>query len=70
MSLEYIRKTYNVPAFRGTRVRIYRQPGVITGSYGAYLRVVLDGEKRRRKYHPTDQVEYLGIPAKQAKGER
>jgi hypothetical protein len=65
MSMEYIRRTYNVPAKRGARVRVDWYPpepereGVITGAYGALLRVRLDGEVRRRLAHPTWRVEYL-----------
>lgn len=65
MSLKNIRKAYNVPAFRGTRVRVSSPYpgglGTITSSDRQYIRVRLDGEKRVRRYHPTDRVEYLGI---------
>lgn len=66
MSLERIRKVYNVPAFRGTRVRVSSPypgaMGTVTASDRDYIRVRLDGESRSRRYHPTDRVEYLGMP--------
>lgn len=34
MSMEYIRRAYNVPAKRGQRVRFQGKPGTITGSKG------------------------------------
>jgi hypothetical protein len=60
MSLDYIRKTYSVPAFRGRRIRYRSGPeGVITGSNGAYLRVKLDGDNHPGLFHPTWKIEYL-----------
>jgi len=41
MSLEYIRKYYNVPAKRGRTVRYRGKSGHITKSIGPYLRVLL-----------------------------
>ena len=65
MSLEYIRRTYGVPAKRGSRVRVDWYPpepareGTITGSRQAHLRIRLDGEKHSRTVHPTWRIEYL-----------
>lgn len=62
MSMDYIRRTYKVPAKRGARVRVnwgHPAEGVITGAAGARLRIRLDGEKRSRTAHPTWCVEYL-----------
>ena len=75
MSLKNIRKAYNVPAFRGMRVRVSSprpagQTGTITTSDGPYIRILLDGAKKSRRYHPIDRAEYLGIPIEMAKGER
>ena len=50
--MEYIRRTYGVPAKRGGRVDYRGQKGTITGSDGAYLLIRLDGEKRSKRYHP------------------
>jgi len=60
MSLEDIRYRYGVPAKRGGRVRYNRKlEGTITGSYGAHLRVRIDGDRFSMKYHPTWEMEYL-----------
>lgn len=63
MSMDYIRKTYNVPAKRGGRVE-YTHPkparmGTIIGADGARLRIRLDGEKFVGRYHPTWELRYL-----------
>ena len=55
--LEYIRKTYNVCAFKGVRVAVKALTGpvkfgTITGSSNAYVLVKLDGESRAFSYHP------------------
>jgi len=64
MSLAYIREAYNVPAFRGRRVRFdiglgLHREGVITGSKNAYLRVRFDPERDIRLMHPTWSLTYL-----------
>lgn len=61
--LQYIRRTYNVPAYRGRRVR-YTWPnppkeGRIVCASAARLRVKFDGEKRCVTLHPTWELEYL-----------
>ena len=71
MSMDYIRKTYGVPAKRGARIAytgsviLGRVFGTIVGTQGAYLRVRMDdghpGE--RVTMHPTWHVEYLETPA-------
>ena len=71
MSMEYIRRTYGVPATRGGRV-IYTDangkawPGVITAARSGRLLVRLDdnltSSRARAKLHPTWQVEYLKTP--------
>ena len=57
--MEYIRKCYQVPAKQGGRVRYKGKLGTIVGSYGAYLRIRLDGENQAGNYHPTWKIEYL-----------
>lgn len=68
MSLRYIRKTYQVPAKRGMRVRYTDEGGVIwngtiTSARGSHLRVLVDdrvpGYRGRLILHPTHRVEYL-----------
>jgi hypothetical protein len=60
-SMEYIRKTYNVPAKRGARIRFQgRKVGRILSARGPHLRVQWDGLPRRTGLiHPTWAVEYL-----------
>lgn len=63
MSMEYIRKTYNVPAKRGSRV-IYsgdgkEEYGTIVSARGGYLNIRLDGAKRPLPFHPTWKLRYL-----------
>ena len=57
--MEYIRKTYNVPARRGGRVLYGGRPGVITSADGPYLRIRLDGGNRTGRYHPSYQLVYI-----------
>ena len=62
MSMEYIRKTYNVPAKRGTKVKIscdrdIEFDGVIVASKGARLKIRVNG--RIGTYHPSYCIEYL-----------
>ena len=68
MSMEYIRKTYGVPAKRGGRIRFTDTHKVvwnctIKSARGAYLMVLVDdrvpGYRGRKKLHPTWHVEYL-----------
>lgn len=68
--LQYIRACYNVPAFRGRRVRYtWEDPpkeGRIVMARGARLGVMFDGDKRMTTLHPTWELQYLSG----AKGER
>ena len=61
MSLAYIRKTYNVPARIGGRVRYGEkgQLGTITGVAGAHLMIKLDDAEHPSHFHPTWRLEYL-----------
>lgn len=63
MSLEYIRKTYGVPAQFGGRV-VYtgngrEQLGTITGVDMAHLLIKLDDDTRPRRFHPTWELRHL-----------
>ena len=64
MSMEYIRKTYNVPAKRGGRIRFQGRDGIIVGTRDARLRAHFDGIGTVA-LHPTWEIEYL--PSKPAK---
>lgn len=62
-NMEYIRKTYGVPAKRGARVKYTggKEPcfGSVTSSDGCYLRIKMDDEKHTGLYHPTWKIEYI-----------
>lgn len=73
MSLDYIRRYYGVPAWRGMRVEYcgsdnVRRKGVVTGASHAYVRIRLDGEKHSRPYHPQDDylIYLTGCPRRAA----
>lgn len=64
MSMEYIRKTYDVPAKRGGRVEYTGRGrsdfGTIRSARGGYLRIQIDGFKHALSFHPTWKLRYLG----------
>lgn len=72
MSMEYIRKTYGVPAKRGGRIRygtaLCAPIGTIVGSRGQYLRVRMDAGGLTLTLHPTDHMVYLEPKSEGAKG--
>jgi hypothetical protein len=74
MSMDYIRRSYGVPAKRGARVTWWacmtdRQvQGTIVGARGHYLRIRLDDEARTRTLHPTWRLGYHETPNVRAKG--
>jgi hypothetical protein len=63
MNLDYIRRTYDVEAHLGARVRYTgeKQPqlGTIQGAQGAHVLIKLDGQREAMPYHPTWELEYL-----------
>jgi len=66
VALEYVRETYQVPAYVGARVRYtggkYPMDGTITGERAGMIRVRLDGHKRAYNFHPKWEMEYLPSP--------
>jgi hypothetical protein len=70
VSMDYIRRTYGVPARRGARVQYdgvtVGQPpllGTITSATNSgHIRVRFDGERRTHKLHPTWALVYLKTP--------
>lgn len=68
MSMDYIRKTYSVPAKRGGRVEYTGcgavERGTITSADGAYLCIRLDGAKQAAHFHPTWKLRYLPVSDK------
>lgn len=64
MSLEYIRKRYQVPARRGARIKFSPCAGIIKEGFvvaasGKYIRVRFTDFRRTVLLHPSWQVEYL-----------
>lgn len=62
-AMEWIAKTYCVPAKRNARVEYTGggspQHGTIVGANGPHLMIRLDGETRPRPYHPTWKLRFL-----------
>jgi hypothetical protein len=59
MCMKYITEYYKVPAMRGARILFRGRPAKIVGSSGASLLIVLDGQKKSIKVHPTWEMTYL-----------
>lgn len=63
MSMEYIRKTYGVPAMRGGRIEYsgkgFLQTGTIKSAKNGRLKVLMDGDKNAGSYHPTWNIRYI-----------
>ncbi len=64
--MNYIQQNYKVPAEIGRRVRSTGEgtpkEGVITECSGQYIYIHFDGDKKPRgPYHPTSEIEYLGM---------
>lgn len=70
MSLDYIRKTYRVPAKFGGRVVYTGTPeqaqGTIVGAKQQYVLVQMDGTDQAAPYHPTWELMYLEASNDQA----
>ncbi|HHF7341033.1 TPA: hypothetical protein ACPSKZ_000700 [Legionella anisa] len=58
MTMAYIRSKYNVPARKGVQVKVGDKLGVITGTHGFLLMILLDGDKHATPHHPTYEIEY------------
>ena len=71
MSMEYIRKTYGVPAKRGARIEYQPEGekrswrGTITSAQDMYLRIRRDGDvcTYPAPFHPTWGMTYLSPSA-------
>lgn len=64
MSMEWIRRNYNVPARRGGRIEYTGggsspRLGTIKSVDGAHLMILLDGSKHAMPFHPTWEIRYL-----------
>ena len=61
-TMEWIRRTYDVPARHGMRIEYDGKPATIVGAGGGYLRFRIDGEKRRTVGHPCYRIVYPAVP--------
>lgn len=74
--MEYIRRTYGVPAKRGMRIeymsgRDYElMDGTIVGSKGGYLRIRLDGNRHSGLFHPTYNLVYFTPNGRHSTGDQ
>lgn len=64
MSMEFIRKAYDVPAHRGARIEYTdgkgcKFKGTIKSSKCGRLRIQLDKSPVRLNFHPTHNMRYL-----------
>lgn len=66
MSMDWVQKTYGVPARRGGRVEYTGgaapQLGTIKSASGGRLNIQLDGAKHAMPFHPTWELRYLDAP--------
>ena len=61
-TMEWIRRTYDVPARHGMRIEYDGKPATIVGTRGPYLAFRVDGEKRIAADHPTYRIVYPAVP--------
>ena len=61
-TMEWIRRTYDVPARHGMRIEYDGKPATIVGTRGPYLAFRIDGEKRIAADHPTYRIVYPAVP--------
>ncbi|MCM8555674.1 hypothetical protein [Streptomyces sp. STCH 565 A] len=61
-TMEWIRRTYDVPARHGMRIEYDGKPATIVGAGGGYLRFRVDGEKHRTVGHPCYRIVYPAVP--------
>lgn len=61
-TMEWIRRTYDVPARHGMRIEFDGQPATIIGTRGPYLAFRIDGEKYRTVGHPCYRIVYPAVP--------
>ena len=59
MSAECVRNYYKVNYKQGDRVTVNGKPGTITSFPQQYINVLLDGETKPSKCHPTWKVELI-----------
>lgn len=60
--MEWIRRTYDVPARHCMRIEYDGKPATIVGTRGPYLAFRIDGEKRITADHPAYRIVYPAVP--------
>ncbi|MFJ7111740.1 hypothetical protein ACIQW4_01000 [Streptomyces albogriseolus] len=61
-TMEWIRRTYDVPARHGMRIEYDGKPATIVGTRGPHLAFRVDGEKHITISHPCYRIVYPPIP--------
>ncbi|MER7623881.1 hypothetical protein [Streptomyces sp. NPDC126503] len=61
-TMEWIRRTYDVPARHRMRIEYDGRPATIVGTRGPYLAFRIDGETRITCDHPTYRIVYPAVP--------
>jgi len=59
ISLEYIRNYYNVPAFKGAKVKYKGTEATIKGGRSQYIVLEFADKSMNGNYHPTWEIEYI-----------
>jgi hypothetical protein len=59
MTMRYIQDYYQVPAKLDGRVIADGKPGTIKGAQDQYLMLLIDGDTKPSKWHPTWRIIYL-----------
>jgi hypothetical protein len=63
MSLDWIRRNYNVRARRGARVAydgtMGKRHGTVVGARQQYLKILMDGDTKPGLYYPTWMIRFL-----------
>lgn len=61
-SLEWIRRNYNIPAFKGLEITYLGEPAVIVGGQGPRLRLRVADHRKPITTHPTGDIVYPVLP--------
>lgn len=61
-TMEWIRRSYDVPARHRMRIEYDGKPATITGAGGGYLRFRIDGDKHVTSGHPCYRIVYPAVP--------
>lgn len=61
-TMEWIRRTYDVPARHRMRIEYDGQPATIIGTRGPHLHFRIDGERHTTIGHPCYRIVYPAVP--------